>query len=194
VRSAISIPVARVRAVKHLIRVVGDIYGKPATGSPLSDRRPLASAAAPPTLISHLSLSDATTRHRSPSMVPARGKRVSARQQVGLGIESGGPQCFHLGESGKIDSPEELGRCRSRIPWTCVCVQLKQLRAERRGGRWPRSLRWGLFRWCRRYMETGTGAKTERRECFAIGGALGLDLGFDRGSAAGRAMQTHLAF
>ena len=36
---------------------------------------------------------------------------------------------------GKIESPGELNRCRGRIPRTCVSVRLKQLKAERRGGR-----------------------------------------------------------
>ncbi len=53
-----------------------------------------------------------------------------------VGIESERfPTPAALGESGEIDSPGELIRCRGRIPWTCVSVRLKRLKAERRGGR-----------------------------------------------------------
>ena len=45
------------------------------------------------------------------------------------------PNPCRLGESGEIDSPGELIRCRGRIPWTCVSVRLKRLKAERRGER-----------------------------------------------------------
>ena len=37
-----------------------------------------------------------------------------------------------------------------------------------------------VIRWCRSWSETGSAVtQTERRECFAVGGALGLDLGSD---------------
>ena len=61
---------------------------------------------------------------------------ILASRAFPVGIESEGiPNRCRLGESGEIDSPGELKRCRGRIPRTCVSVRLKRSKAEGRGGR-----------------------------------------------------------